>query len=227
MQSEADSRSAGEKVLKADLFGEVRVGNSAERGAYICRDTRPARWWLAPVARRLARREARALLALDGIQALPRLLEVEGNVVYREWLPGRPMHEARPRDPAYFRAALRLLARLHRRGVSHNDLAKEANWLVAPDGNPALVDFQLAGVHPRRGRWFRLLAHEDLRHLLKHKRYYCPDQLSARQLRILSKPAWPARIWRASGKRVYLFVTRRLLNWSDREGAGDRWQGPS
>jgi hypothetical protein len=25
-----------------------------------------------------------------------------------------------------------------------------------------------------------------------------------------------------TGKKLYLFVTRRLLGWADREGAGDR-----
>jgi hypothetical protein len=26
----------------------------------------------------------------------------------------------------------------------------------------------------------------------------------------------------ASGKKIYLFITRRVLGWQDREGAGDR-----
>ncbi len=93
------------------------------------------------------------------------------------------MQLARPQDPAYFRAARALLARLHRRGIAHNDLAKEPNWLVTPDGRPALVDFQLALVAPRRGRLFRILGREDIRHLLKHKRSYCPERLTARERR--------------------------------------------
>ena len=44
--------------------------------------------------------------------------------------------------------ARRLLQRLHRGGLAHNDLAKEANWLVLDDGSPAIIDFQLAS----RGR---------------------------------------------------------------------------
>jgi hypothetical protein len=104
----------------------------------------------------------------------------------------------------------------------HNDLAKEPNFLVTADGRPAIIDFQLAWFCPRRGRLFRLLAREDLRHLLKHKRTYCPQFLTARERRILASPSWPARIWMKTGKPVYLFVTRRLLGWRDREGAGDR-----
>jgi serine/threonine protein kinase len=140
----------------------------------------------------------------------------------REWIEGRPMQLARPRNAEYFRAARALLARLHRRGVAHNDLAKEPNWLVTPTGMPALVDFQLALVSPRRGRVFRALAREDLRHLLKHKRSYCPERLTARERRILATPAAFSRVWMATAKPAYTFVTRRLFGWADREGAGDR-----
>ena len=132
------------------------------------------------------------------------------------------MKLARPRDPRYFREALRLLRRLHARDLTHDDLAKEPNWLVTPDGLPALVDFQLARHAPGRGRLFRMLAHDDLRHLLKHKRQYLPERLTARQRAILARPSPVSRAWRAVAKPVYLCVTRRLLGWADREGAGDR-----
>jgi hypothetical protein len=132
------------------------------------------------------------------------------------------MQIAKPGDPAYFRAALRLLRRMHAANVIHNDLAKETNWLVTADGLPALVDFQLAATLTKRGSLSRALGHDDLRHLLKHKRTYLPDRLTAREKRILVKRSLPSRIWMASGKRAYLLVTRRILRWRDREGAGDR-----
>jgi RIO-like serine/threonine protein kinase len=207
------------RTLKSDLFGRVLLD---EEAGTVRRDFATARWWLKPLARRLARREARALVRLDGLAGTPRLLRLDPGVLERGWIDGRPMQAARPTDPAYFREALTLLRRLHRAGVAHNDLAKEPNWLVTPDGRPALVDFQLALVSPRRGAMFRALAREDLRHLLKHKRTYCPARLTARQRRILATPAPHSRLWRATGKRVYTFVTRRLLGWADREGAGDR-----
>ena len=84
------------------------------------------------------------------------------------------------------------------------------------------MDFQLAWFNPRRGRLFRVLAHEDLRHLLKHKRTYCADRLTRREKQILANPSVPSRIWMRTGKPVYLFVTRKLLGWADREGAADR-----
>ena len=136
------------------------------------------------------------------------------------------MHIAKPSTPAYFRSAMRLLRRMHRAGVVHNDLAKEPNLLVRNDGSAAFIDFQLAGNSRSRGRLFRIAAREDIRHLLKHKRTYCPDELTARELGILAQPSGLSRVWMGLFKPLYLFITRRIIGWSDREGAGDRGQQP-
>ena len=172
------------------------------------------------------RREHRALTRLalgGGLDGIPRALDFEPGRLTRSWIDGAPMQLAKPRDAAYFRAAARLLRRLHAADVIHNDLAKETNWLVTPDGRPALVDFQLAmTLHRRRSALARALGHDDLRHLLKHKRTYLPERLTAREKRILATPSMLSRLWMASGKKLYLFITRRILHWRDREGAGDR-----
>ncbi|MGQ0428378.1 MAG: serine/threonine protein kinase [Gammaproteobacteria bacterium] len=210
------------QLLKSDLFGAVWLGDDDYGRRFVFRDTGAARRWFLPLARWLCRREARALVQLDGVPGVPRLLGTGPAGLRREWMEGRPMQLAEPRDLRYFRAARRLVTALHRRGVAHCDLAKEPNWLVTPAGAPALVDFQLAFVAPRRGRVFRALAREDLRHLLKHKRSYCPERLTARERDILARPGAGSRLWMATGKPLYLFVTRRLLGWADREGAGDR-----
>src|SRR5690606_32414288 len=104
--------------------------------------------------------------------------------------------------------------------VTHNDTHKEPNWLVTESGEPALVDFQLASRFRRRTRWFRLLALEDLRHLLKHKRTCYPASLTAQERSLLARRSWPARWWRRLAKPPYLWLTRHLLGWRDREGRG-------
>lgn len=209
------------EILKHDLFGTVSL-TRGPGGPEVHRDTRAARWWTRWLARRLARSEARALAAAAAVPDIPRLISWDGRVLVRSWMEGRPMHHAKPSDPAYFRAALGLVRKLHAAGVVHNDLAKEPNWLVLPDGRPGLIDFQLAWAPRGRGCLFRELGREDLRHALKHKRWYCDRALSRRERAILGRRGWPSRLWMATGKKVYLFVTRRMLGWADREGAGDR-----
>jgi RIO-like serine/threonine protein kinase len=208
-------------VLKRDLFGSIRRCDDAA-GRRVVRDLTDARWWTRPLARLLARREQRALRRLEGLRGIPRLLHASRTRLDRDWIDGEPMQVASPRAPRYFLEAARLVRMLHARDVAHNDLGKEPNWLVTPDGRPAIVDFQLASVVRRRGRLFRALAYDDIRHLLKHKRTYLPERLTARERRILARRSLPSRVWMSTGKPVYRFVTRRLLGWADREGAGDR-----
>jgi hypothetical protein len=207
------------QLLKSDTFGTIQ-----RDGDRVIRDTRGARAWARWLARYLMRRERRALMhiASANIEGTPRLLTSDRHGLTRSWIDGTPMHLARPRNPEYFREALRLLRRLHAAGVLHNDLAKETNWLVTPAGLPALVDFQLASVTGRRSALARARGHDDLRHLLKHKRTYLPERLTTRERRVLARRSLVSRLWMATGKRVYRFVTRRILRWRDREGAGDR-----
>jgi hypothetical protein len=218
-------------ILKSDVFGTItRIDDT------VVRDAHAARRWARALALHLMRREHRALtrLALGrGIDGVPRVLDFAPARLTRSWIEATPMQTAKPRDAAYFRVAMSLVRRLHAAGVIHNDLAKETNWLVTTDGRPALVDFQLAmtlrptraAKRPRRGPLARALGHDDIRHLLKHKRSYVPENLTAREKRILATPSLLSRLWMASGKKVYLFVTRRIFRWRDREGAGDRQPG--
>lgn len=214
----------GRTPLKRDLFGAVSRLAPQQLAPEGCveRDTTAAAPWLRWLARRLAAREARALSQLRGLPGVPRLVAWDGTRLLRSWLPGAPLHQAASADARWFRDALRLLRRMHALGIVHNDLAKEPNWLVGTDGRAGLLDFQLA-VRPRvRGRLFRALAYDDLRHLLKHKRTYCPERLTARQRRILARRSLPAAAWARTVKPAYRLVTRGLLGWADREGAGDR-----
>jgi predicted Ser/Thr protein kinase len=177
---------------------------------------------LAWLARVLLRREAKALAVLADINGLPQLIRHDKYTLLRSFLPGAPMHVGEPRRAAYFRDAARLLRRIHSAGVAHNDLAKEANILLTDDGSPAFIDFQLASHSARRGRLFRIAAREDIRHLLKHKRTYRPDLLTMREQAILDSPSSLSKAWMSLVKPIYLFVTRKILGWSDREGAADR-----
>lgn len=209
------------KLLKKDVFGEVSLQNR-EGSLRIVRNAGRAPPWARWLARRLLAREGRALAAMNGTRGIPEVFHIDKDTLQRSFIAGEPMQKGRPASIGYFRSAARLLRTLHRQDLVHNDLAKEPNWLVTEDGQPGIVDFQMAWHAPNRGRLFRLLAHEDLRHMLKHKRTYCPDFLTRRELAILDNPTIISRTWMLGGKPVYLFVTRKILGWADREGANDR-----
>lgn len=210
------------EALKADSFGRISLMRG-QGELFVRRDLAHVPLWLRFPAWWLARREARGLQQVAGLGDVPRLLRWDGRRLDRSYMEGGPMYLVPPHgDLAYFRRARRLLGQLHRRGLAHNDLAKEANWLVLPDGRPAIIDFQLAVRGPPRSRWMRLLAREDLRHLLKHKRTYCPQHITAVERRVLKRHSWVRDAWFATGKPVYRFITRRLLHWEDNEGRGPR-----
>lgn len=211
-------------VLKRDVFSETVQGHApGDPGRKLAMrrlDNLP--WATRWLARLLAGREAKALRAVAGIEGTPRLIRADAQGILRTWSEGTPLHLARPADRSWYRDARRLLRQMRRRGVTHNDLAKPQNWLMAPDGRAAVIDFQLARVHRRKGCWFRIAGYEDLRHLAKMKRRFAPALLTPTEARLAARRSAPSRLWRATGKRAYVFVTRRLMHWQDAEGSENR-----
>ena len=223
-----DGRWRGEVVLKRDVFSTIERGYfRTEDGEVeaVLRRIDEVPWWSKALAHLLFRRERRALGA--GCHArcgATAFVHAERRMLVRRWIPGVPLHIAKPHgDIGYFRSAKAALRKLHRAGVTHNDLAKEQNWLYA-DGRAYVTDFQLAFcfAHRRTSALFRIARYEDLRHLLKHKRRYAPEALTPAERRVLARKSLITRIWMATGKKVYYAITRGL-NVTDREGRGMRF----
>ena len=212
-------------VLKRDVFSTIERGHFRTADGdvdAVARRLDEVPWWSVPLALFLFRRERRALAIAGSLGMAPPLLFAGRRVLVRGWLNGVPLHIAKPfGDTGYFRSAKTALRALHRAGITHNDLAKEQNWLY-DDGRAYVTDFQLASCFRRRGALFRLARYEDLRHLLKHKRRYAPAALTAAERRVLARKTWPTRIWMATGKKVYYAITRGI-NFTDREGRGMRF----
>ena len=213
-----------ETVHKRDVFSETISGtlDGVTDFPVVLRKLDGVPLYAKPLAWWLARREIRGLEAVQGIEGCPVLVRVDRTGLLRSWTKGTPLHLAKPADAAWYKDAKRLLRDMRRVGVTHNDIAKPQNWLMTPEGRAAVIDFQLASVHRRKGRLFRTMAREDLRHLLKQKRAYAPELLTPSEIAMLNRKALPSRIWMATGKKLYNFITRRLMNWSDGEGTEDR-----
>ena len=43
---------------------------------------------------------------------------------------------------------------LHQQGIVHNDLEKPENWIVMDNGEPGLIDFQLAKYFSKKHFYF-------------------------------------------------------------------------
>jgi hypothetical protein len=226
LPDEIEGRWTSGVVLKRDLFSSVERGRfvtSAGDVEAVLRRIDEVPWWSLGLARHLFARERRALAVAGGLGIAPPLLFAGRRALVRGWIDGLPLHIAKPHgETGYFLSAKAALRKLHRAGICHNDLAKEQNWLRGPDGRAYLTDFQLAARFSRRSWLFRIAAYEDLRHLLKHKRRYAPDALTPAERRVLAKKSVVTRVWMATGKKVYYWITRDLLRFTDREGGGPR-----
>jgi len=213
-------------VLKRDIFSEIQVGyfDDAPDVRVVRRIVTASPWWARPLAWILARREIRGLECVRGIKGVPQLVAVDAEGLYRSWCEGTPLHLARPHQTQFYRDAHQILRHMRQRGLTHNDLAKPQNWLMSPDGQPQIIDFQLASLHKRRGLLFRYFAYEDFRHLLKQRASFANDLMTPTGWRIVQHRSWPSRLWLNTGKKIYNFLTRDLFHWSDGEGTGDRIQ---
>ena len=210
-----------DEVLKSDSFGAIERGSYGGQPAIL----RLAKGGSLPgsgfAARLLMRREARALGILKDVPGIvPVLAQPSGRELIRGWVDGQPLHlvSELPRD--FFDQLRALVGACHAHGVCHNVLHKEPNVLVAPDGYPWLVDFQLASVHRLGSGGLARRAAEDLRHVAKHEQRYLRQDSSTRGR--AKDRGIVALIWMATGKRAYNFLTRRVLKRTDGEGRRPR-----
>ena len=209
------------KELKADLFGKIELVRLADGSFAVSRNYRASRRWVRPLAYYLAAREKKILKILEPLKEprLPRVLHWGDGMLVRSYIDGASLYERKVTDPEFFRNARVLLDRIHACGVAHNDIEKPANWLLIGDNEAGIIDFQIAFFSRRRGPLFRLAAREDLRHLIKQKFRQCPQWLSEEEQRLLAQRSLVSRLWRATVKPVYNFITRKLLNYADRKSS--------
>lgn len=203
-------------ILKQDALGRVVLLAGPDGARAVRRDACGGRIpGSALIARLLLRRERHALSRLRGLAGVPTLLATGPGWLVRSFLDGVPLSRAERLPRNFFALLAGLCAQLHERGVAHNDLHKEQNVLVGPDGRPAVVDFQLASVH-RKGRRLAARAQEDLRHVEKHARRY-----EARGGKVagegVRRASFAARAWRQIVKPVYNTITRKWLRCGDGE----------
>lgn len=139
--------------------------------------------WLG---RMLWRRETAFLADLSGVRGIPQLLGRYGESgLIREYVPGCNLREHTRKglyvDAEYFPKLEAILAEVHARGISHNDLSKPENVLVTPEGDPILIDFQIALRTMRWGGPLKALSRAIIGYMQGVDRYHLAKQYSRRR----------------------------------------------
>jgi hypothetical protein len=159
--------------------------------------TKPWPWRL--LGRLQIGREAAAYRHLVGVEGVPRYFgRVDAHAIAIEKIDGVQLAFAPDRFERgvdYVEALRAIVARLHARGLVHNDLRGRENVLVRAGGSLVVVDLAAALRLEPGGILFRLLAAADEAALLKWKALLAPGTFSDEERAFLERFARWRRLW--------------------------------
>ena len=177
----------------------------------------------------LTRREARALLKLDSVAGVPRLLgQPHSRAIYIEWVNGISIKEALAQEidwPKFLVELEHTLREIHAQGVAHCDLRGLSNILVGPDQTPYIIDFVscfFAGSRWNfiRGWVYRRFCEADRQALLKLRQRVAPESMNTADAELIAHSGVFNRAMRRVGqgiRKVSLWLlTRRSGSQSGR-----------
>ena len=172
-------------------------------------------------------REEAAYRVLAGIRGVPRWGGRIGPTgCFVEYIDARPLDHLVEVPPGFFDRLRRLLDEVHGRGVAYGDSNKRSNILADADGQPYLVDYQIAlrrrddlprPIRVLVGRVVDYMIGRDLYHLYKHKRRLAPGELTAAEEAISRHHPLLHKLHRKIAK-AYRACRRALLRQQHRAG---------
>lgn len=190
-------------VSKADLL-LVDVGD----GRVLVKDFAAKPGWSRLSGRIQTFREAAAYRWLEGVEGIPRFLgRIDAHALAIEWIDGEQLGVAPNRFEnvgGILERLRELVARIHARGVTHNDLRSRENVLLRGDGALFLVDFAGA-LRLRPGGWahrllFRAFSSPDRSALLKWKEILAPESITDAEREALRRFARRRALWPVNRK---------------------------
>ncbi|MFN0131331.1 MAG: hypothetical protein ACKVW3_02170 [Phycisphaerales bacterium] len=216
--------------LKHDSWAATGI-YQGPAGKVVCKFNRQQRIGPIPMTwlgRRLARREHGLLTLLAELKHVPRACgavaerlpsgeaRVLPNAVAHPYVEGHPLGRGERVADDFFDKLRATIEGVHARGVAYVDLHKRENIIVADDGSPCLIDFQVC-FWPR-GWWSRVwpvpallrtFQRMDDYHLMKHVIRCRPDLLKPEERDIDRYRPRSIRVWRRIGDP--LRATRRRI----------------
>lgn len=218
------------QVYKNDFFA-VTARYDSSGGSVVLKANRqspvlgiPLRW----IGRWLAGHEASAFSRLAGVEGIPLFLgRWKDTGIIHAFIPGHAMRKGERVPDGFHPRLAAIVAEIHQRRMAYVDLEKCENVLVGDDGNPYLIDFQIAFYWPWRWgenawpvRWLRRRFQEaDRYHLVKLQRRTRPDQLPPEQLAASYHRPWYVHVHRWL-TRPFTLLRRAVLNRIDPRRAG-------
>jgi len=188
-----------EKILKHDFFAATvlykfaTVAQAAQCKApprIVLKVSRqehflglPLRW----LGQMLCDHEISILNRLSRLNCVPHLLSRYGSTGFTyEYIEGSTLDSVTTVPNDFFDKFVDVLRQIHKADIAYVDMNKRSNIIVALDGSPHIIDFQIslyidnyALIFPRLSFLFRrFLQRADVYHLLKHKRKLCPHLLT-------------------------------------------------
>lgn len=207
------------KTLKIDMFGIISLA-TYQNQTVIVRDLNIKNKFLKIIAKYLNRNEVQILKKINklNIPNFSKLIKTTPTYTIRSYIPGTPLNQHPEKlNEAFFTKALNLVQTMHENGIVHNDLEKQENWIIMKNGEPAFIDFQLARYFKKEKFLFKVLKKIELRNVIKSKRWFCSKPLRSDEIKILNNKGRIHKFFKRFMKPIYNFVTRRLLNYSDRK----------
>ena len=181
----------------------------------------PLRW----AGRRLRERERRAYETLRDLPNVPRLIDGDATDtgLIHAYVEGEPLHEGARVPDGFFAEFLAIVETMRERGIAYVDTNKPSNVLLGIDGRPHLFDFQISF---NAARWWPpflarglldLFYRGDVYHVLKLKRRFRPDQITADNVARLADGRPGQGLHRAI-LTPYRRVRRTVLGWMQQRG---------
>jgi predicted Ser/Thr protein kinase len=225
------------RVFKHDFFAATLLFKRSDKDTQDKNDTRqivlklgrradflgiPLDW----LGRALIEHEISILRYLQQITGVPRLLGRYGKrgLIYK-YIPGVSLDQ-RPEIPdEFFDRLEELINQIHRRRVAYVDMNKQGNIILADNGHPCMIDFQISWHMPQQILGFRriprlilkILQREDKYHLLKHKRKLRRDLMDQEQIKNSRRTSGWIMFHRA-GARPLTKLRRRILRYLFKRG---------
>ena len=214
-----------QRTVKHDFFAATAFYAGDHRRTVVLKISRTTDFAGVPLVwlgRWLCRREMRFYNKLSDLPNVPAVLGTVGETGFvHDFVPGRPLEKDKPVPDGFFDQLQSLLAELHRRGLAYVDTNKPQNILLGDDGRPHLIDFQIRWDVSELGDWaqnrwlLRRLQHEDLYHVLKHKRRLRPDEMTDDETERATRRSALIRLHRFVFKPYFLIRRRTFKRLRD------------